>query len=164
MTVKHLQPPAIILACLILAAAVTCSPLMDLHAVKVVGAAMLPTLKDGDKIFVDKKFDKLERGDIVIFYFPDDPKMSYIKRIVALPNDVIEINEGNVVINGTPLAEPYVDPKLNLAQRSLEKTTLPADYYFVMGDNRDNSADSRFWGPLHRKFIYGKYVKKYSSG
>lgn len=151
----------IVFACLALICGGACSLLSDVQAVKVEGSAMLPTLKDGDRLLIDKKVDKLEHGDIVIFHFPDDPRMSYIKRIVALPNDVIEINEGNVIINGTPLHEPYVDPKLNLARRSLKKMTLPPESYFVIGDNRDNSSDSRIWGALHRKFIYGKYVKKY---
>ena len=124
---------------------------------------MLPALRDGDRIFIDRNFDKLERGDIVIFYFPMDQRKSYIKRIVGLPNETVEIREGKVFINGTFLNEPYVDPQLDQSHRSLEERKLSADQYYVIGDNRDNSADSRFWGPLDRKFIYGKYVRKYFS-
>ena len=125
---------------------------------------MLPTLRDGDRIFIDRNFDKLDRGDIVIFYYPEDPRRSYIKRIIGLPNEAVDIREGKVFVNGTPLDEPYIDPRLNLSHRSLEERKLTADQYYVIGDNRDNSSDSRIWGPLDRKFIYGKYVRKYFSG
>ena len=131
--------------------------------VKVEGTAMLPTLRDGDRIFIDRNFDKLERGDIVIFYYPEDPRRSYIKRIIGLPNEAVDIREGKVFVNGTPLDEPYIDPRLNLSHRSLEERKLTAEQYYVIGDNRDNSSDSRIWGPLDRKFIYGKYVRKYFS-
>lgn len=131
--------------------------------VKVEGTAMLPTLRDGDRIFIDRNFDKLQRGDIVIFYYPEDPRRSYIKRIIGLPNEAVDIREGKVFVNGTPLDEPYIDPRLNLSHRSLEERKLTAEQYYVIGDNRDNSSDSRIWGPLDRKFIYGKYVRKYFS-
>lgn len=131
--------------------------------VKVEGTAMLPALREGDRILIDRNFDKLERGDIITFYFPMDQRKSYLKRIIGLPNDTVEIREGQVFVNGILLNEPYVDPKLNLTHRSSEEIKLTPDQYYVMGDNRDNSSDSRIWGPLDRKFIYGKYVKKYYS-
>ena len=122
---------------------------------------MEPALKDGDRITIDRKFEKLERGDIVVFLHPHDRVKNYISRIIGLPNDTVEIRDGRIVINGTPLdGEPYVDPKNNQSARSLREIKLPEDAYFVMGDNRDNSSDSRLWGPVQRKFIYGKYVKK----
>ena len=122
---------------------------------------MAPALNDGDLIIIDRNPPKFERGDIVIFLYPDDPVKSYLKRIVALPNETIDIREGKVFINGHPLLEPYIDPELDQSQRSLPPVTLAADSYFVMGDNRDNSSDSRIWGPLQRKFIYGRYTRKY---
>ncbi len=122
---------------------------------------MLPALKDGDRIISERNPQKLARGDIVIYYFPLDPVKSYIKRIVALPHETIEIREGKVLINGTFIEEPYVEHKFNLSARSLAEIEIPADSYFVMGDNRDNSADSRIWGPVHKKFIYGKYIRTY---
>lgn len=122
---------------------------------------MAPALKDGDRILIQRNPDQLQRGDIVLFYFPLDQRKSYIKRIVALPNETVEIREGKVLINGRFLEEPYVDPKLNLSMRSLQEIKLSEDSYFVVGDNRDSSADSRIWGPLQRKFIYGKYMRKY---
>ena len=122
---------------------------------------MLPALKDGDRILIQRNPDHLQRGDIVIYYFPMDQRKSYLKRIVALPNETVEIRDGKILINGNLLEEPYVDPKLNLSMRSLPEIKLAEDSYFVVGDNRDASADSRIWGPLQRKFIYGKYLRKY---
>ena len=124
---------------------------------------MLPALSDGDRILIDRNFDKLERGDIVIFYFPMDERKSYVKRIVGLPNETVEVREGKVFVNGNPLDEPYVDSKFEQTHRSVVERKLTADQYYVIGDNRDNSSDSRIWGPLDRKFIYGKYVKTYYS-
>jgi signal peptidase I len=129
--------------------------------VKVEGTAMAPALNDGDLIIIDRKPAKLERGDIVIFLYPEDPVKSYIKRIVGLPNETIDIREGKVFINGQPLLEPYINPELDRSSRNLAPVTLAADSYFVIGDNRDNSSDSRIWGPLKRSFIYGKYTRKY---
>lgn len=143
---------------LLLAACAACSPLLP---VKVEGEAMMPALDDGDRIIIERNPGKLERGDIVLFLYPDDPVKSYIKRIVGLPNETVEIRDGKVFINGQPLAEPYIDARLDQSQRSLDAIKLDADSYFVIGDNRDNSSDSRFWGPLKRKFIYGKYLRKY---
>ena len=143
---------------LLLAACAAVSPVLP---VKVEGQAMRPALNHGDRIIIERNPEKLERGDIVIFLYPKDPVKSYIKRIVGLPNETVDIREGKVSINGQPLAEPYIDPELDQSQRDLAAIKLDADSYFVIGDNRDNSSDSRFWGPLKRKFIYGKYLRKY---
>lgn len=134
-----------------------------IQPVLVLGDTMAPTLNDGDRIIIDRHPEKLERGDIVIFLYPDDPVRSYLKRIVGLPNETVEIREGKVFINGQPLLEPYIDPKLDQTRGSSPEIRLDADSYYVVGDNRDNSSDSRIWGPLHRKFIYGKYWRKYSA-
>jgi signal peptidase I len=152
----------IFVSCLLLLTA-ACSTIAP-QPVKVEGTAMLPTLRDGDKIIIDRNFDKLERGDIVVFYYPMDQRKSYLKRIIGVPNDTVEIREGQVFINRAPINEPYIDPQLTLAHRSSEEIKLTPVQYYVMGDNRDNSSDSRIWGPLDKKFIYGKYVRKYSSG
>ena len=140
-----------------------CMQAIGVQPIKVVGDAMLPTLKDGDRVLFDKRFGELKRGDIVIFYFPQDHSVSYVKRIIGLPGDTVEIREGQVLINGDPIAEPYLDPMKNQAARSLEPVKLSADSYFVAGDNRDASADSRVWGPLQKNLIYGKYTGTYSS-
>lgn len=137
--------------------------------VKVEGTSMLPRLHDGERIFVNKLIyydeyrwaPKVERGDIVVFWFPDDPSKSYIKRVVGLPGDRVEVREGNVLINGSVLNETYLDPKANLSTRSLAPVDVKASYYFVMGDNRDNSSDSRAWGLVPKKYIYGKALLRY---
>ena len=137
--------------------------------VKVEGTSMLPRLHDGERIFVNKLIyydeyrwaPKVERGDIVVFWFPDDPSKSYIKRVVGLPGDTVELREGNVLINGGVLNENYLDPKSNLSTRSLAPVYVKPNYYFVMGDNRDNSSDSRSWGLVPKKYVYGKALFRY---
>ena len=137
--------------------------------VKVEGTSMLPRLHDGERIFVNKLIyydeyrwaPKVERGDIVVFWYPDDPSKSYIKRVVGLPGDTVEVREGNVLINGTLLEEKYLDPKENLSTRSQAPVYVKPNYYFVMGDNRDNSSDSRSWGLVPKKYIYGKALLRY---
>ncbi len=147
---------------LILLAGAACSAVTQapIQPVKVKGKAMEPALKQGDTILVSKSLDKLERGDIVLFYYPADQSQSFIKRIIGIPKDEVEIQEGNVVLNGKKLDEPYVDAKNNQALFSRKPIMVPDDSYFVMGDNRDNSNDSRFWGSLKREFIYAKFVRK----
>lgn len=150
----------IILACSMLIFA-ACSSIASVAPIKVVGVAMAPALNDGDRIVIEKNPQKLERGDIVVFYVPWEQDFSYIKRIIGLPYETVEVREGKFFVNGKPLDEPYIDPKLDETKRSSPPVTLAEDRYYVAGDNRDNSSDSRFWGPLDRKLIYGKYLKKY---
>ena len=97
----------------------------------------------------------------MVFWFPDDPSKSYIKRVVGLPGDTVELRDGAVFINGTSLNETYLDPKENLSTRSLAPVYVKPNYYFVMGDNRDNSSDSRAWGLVPKKYIYGKALLRY---
>ena len=141
-----------------------CSALrrVPVQPVKVQGVAMEPALKDGDRLIIDRNVDPLNRGDIVVFYYPAEPTKSYIKRFVGLPGETIEIRDGKVLVNGMVLEEPYVTPSNNHMSARAE-TRVPADCYYVIGDNRDNSNDSRMWGPLQRKFIYGRYLRKYYS-
>lgn len=137
--------------------------------VKVEGTSMLPRLHDGERIFVNKLIyydeyrwaPKIERGDIVVFWFPDDPSKSYIKRVVGVPGDMVEVREGVVRINGSELNERYLDPKLNVSSRSQAPVLVRPNYYFVMGDNRDNSFDSRSWGLVPKKYVYGKALFRY---
>jgi signal peptidase I len=137
--------------------------------VKVEGTSMLPRLHDGERIFVNKLIyydeyrwaPKIERGDIVVFWFPDDPSKSYIKRVIGLPGDTVEVHEGLVRVNGRDLDERYLDPRLNLSHRSQTAVYVRPNYYFVMGDNRDNSSDSRIWGLVPKKYIYGKALLRY---
>ncbi|HEY0323288.1 MAG TPA: signal peptidase I [Pyrinomonadaceae bacterium] len=133
--------------------------------VKVEGTSMLTRLHDGDRIFVNKLIyygvPKLQRGDIVVFWYPNDPSKNYIKRIVGLPGETVEVREGRVLINNVELDEPYLDPHLNIAHMSLQPALIKDHYYFVMGDNRDNSSDSRYWGLVPEKYIYGKALFRY---
>jgi signal peptidase I len=126
--------------------------------VKVEGTSMLPRLEDQDRLFINKfvyHFEKIERGDVVVFYYPRDPSKSYIKRVIALPGDELQIDHGNVSVNGQPIEEPYV-PRRFFDGRSVDKMTIPKEEYFVMGDHRSISSDSRDFGPVERRLIYGK--------
>lgn len=137
--------------------------------VKVEGTSMLPRLHDGERIFVNKLvyYDdyrwapKIDRGDIVVFWFPNDPSKSYIKRVIGLPGDTVEMHDGLVKVNGRDLQETYLDPRLNASHRSEPAVYVRPNYYFVMGDNRDNSSDSRIWGLVPKKYIYGKALFRY---
>jgi signal peptidase I len=145
--------------------ACSCSALrrVSVQPVRVEGVAMEPALKNGDRILIDQSVDKLGRGDIITFYYPADPSRSYLKRVVGLPGETVEIRDGKVLINGNALDEPYVLPENNRVSNVRQEIRIPVDSYYVLGDNRDNSNDSRMWGPLQRKFIYGKFVRKYYS-
>jgi signal peptidase I len=133
--------------------------------VRVEGISMLPRLEDRDRLFINKfvyHFESIERGDVVVFLHPSplDPHESYIKRVIALPGDTLRIDHGHVYVNGNLLHEPYVTPEYR-DSRSLEETVIPADSYFMMGDHRSISSDSRDFGPVDRSLIYGKAVFVY---
>lgn len=126
------------------------------------GTAMLPSFKNGQLLKV-KRFDRFEepdlkRGDVVVFLFPDDPSASYVKRLIGVSGDTVEIREGKVVVNDQELVEPYIDPRLNLSHRSQPPIYVKPNYYYVLGDNRDNSSDSRIWGLVPERYIYAKIV------
>ena len=162
--------------------------------VKVEGTSMEPNLHNGERIFVNKLIyyglPKLQRGDIIVFWFPDNPSKSYIKRIIGLPGETIVLCSGRVFINGVQLNEPYIaadknrsfsnpnysapnpqTPTLGQAffkycdnasgTNSSPPPPVPSHYYFVMGDNRDASSDSRSWGVVPEKYIYGKALFRY---
>jgi signal peptidase I len=129
-----------------------------------VGKSMSPNINNGDKLFMVKQIGELRRGDIVVFLLPDDQTKSYIKRIVGLPGETIEIKDGKVYINGNRMEEPYVSPDYASHDTMPEPVAIPQDNYFVIGDNRNNSSDSRYWGPLPRKLIYGKFWYRYAEG
>ena len=133
--------------------------------VKVEGSSMLPRLHDGERIFVNKLiyygYPKLERGDIVVFWYPDNPADSYIKRVIGLPGETVEVRDGQVTIDGVPLDEPYLDPQRNRREIYLPPMVVKQHYYFVMGDNRDRSSDSRQWGLVPEKYVYGKAIFRF---
>jgi signal peptidase I len=131
--------------------------------VRVEGTSMLPRLEDRDRIFINKfvyHFAAIEHGDVVVFRYPRDPEKSYIKRVIALPGDSIRIEHGRVILNGKPLREPYV-PSEYRDNRSMAEIIVPPDSYFMMGDHRSISSDSRDFGPVDRDLIYGKAVFVY---
>ncbi|HEV8371134.1 MAG TPA: signal peptidase I [Pyrinomonadaceae bacterium] len=126
--------------------------------------SMLPTIKNGDRLKVRRLDAKaraqLSRGDIVVFRYPLDPSKSYIKRLIGLPGDQIEIKRGEVWVNGVKLTEPYLSSRLNVSQRPQQLLTVPAHAYFMMGDNRDNSSDSRMWGAVPEELLDAKVVSQ----
>ena len=128
--------------------------------VRVEGKAMSPTLDNGDKVFMLKRFDEIKRGDIIVHLFPEDTSKSYIKRVVGLPGETLEIRDGRVYINGQLLEEPYMQPDY-FSQDTLNPVKIAPDHYFVLGDNRRNSSDSRYWGTVARPLVYGKYWYRY---
>ena len=126
--------------------------------VRVEGTSMLPRLEDQDRLFINKfayQFEKVQRGEVVVFYYPHDHSKSYIKRVIALPGDRLSIDHGAVSVNGVLLKEPYV-PERYQDERSLPERIVPAGEYFVMGDHRSISSDSRDFGPVPRDLIYGR--------
>ncbi len=130
--------------------------------VKVEGTSMMPTLDDQERIFINKfvyrlHFGKIDRGDTVVFWFPGDPTKSYIKRVIAVPGDRVEVDHGAVIVNGQTLVENYV-PLEYRDQSSMAARTVPDNEYFVLGDHRSSSNDSRAWGMVPRRYIYGKAV------
>jgi signal peptidase I len=126
--------------------------------VRVEGTSMLPRLEDHDRLFINKfvyHFSAIQRGDVVVFHYPRDPEKSYIKRVIAVPGDRLRIDRGDVILNGRLLPEPYV-PDEYRDSRSLPEMVIPPDYYYMMGDHRSISSDSREFGPVERELVYGK--------
>ena len=126
--------------------------------VRVEGTSMMPRLENHDRLFINKfvyHFESIQRGDVVVFHYPLDPAKRYIKRVIALPGDRIRIIDGQVWLNGKPLKEPYVPAKYR-DDLSMATLVVPKDYYFVMGDHRSISSDSRVFGPVKGSLIYGK--------
>ncbi len=131
--------------------------------VKVEGTSMMPTLADQERVFINKfvyKLEPIERGDVVVFRYPRDTAKSYIKRVVAVAGDRVKIEDGVVLVNGHRLREPYV-PDAYEDVRSYPETVVPPHCYFVLGDHRNLSNDSRDFGPVDESFIYGKAVFGY---
>ncbi len=125
------------------------------------GSSMVPTFQDGQYLIVDEISYRLgtpERGDVVIFRYPKDPSKFFIKRIIGLPNETVDVDGNEITItsdvhpDGMKLSQPY----LRTVSNTHDHMVLGSDEYFVMGDNRPGSSDSRVWGAVDRKFIIGK--------
>ena len=131
--------------------------------VKVEGTSMMPSLTDQERIFINKftyRFSTIERGDMVVFWFPLDRTKSYIKRVIGLPGDKVEITDGVVFVNGQRLGEKYV-PDEYRDHNTYREMEVPPNQYYVLGDHRSSSNDSRAWGTVERSYIYGKAVFVY---
>jgi signal peptidase I len=119
--------------------------------------SMQPTLDTNDRIIVNKivyKYRSPRRGDVMVFKFPLDTTRDFVKRVVASGGDSVEIRHSKVYVNDTAIAESYLPP--NKQMNDFGPVKIPPGYYFMMGDNRNNSEDSRMWGPLDKKLIIGK--------
>ena len=136
------------------------------QAFKIPTGSMEPNLLIGDHLIVNKmRFVPVKRGDVVVFKFPKDPERDFVKRVIGLPGDKVELHHKKVFINGQPIDEPYAhfmeppsadgSPKIDDVREEYGPVNVPADQYFMMGDNRDNSEDSRYWGFLPKSYIKG---------
>ena len=133
--------------------------------VKVEGTSMMPSLVDQERIFVNKfiyrfGIGEIQRGDLIVFWFPEDMSKSYIKRIIGVPGDTVSIDHGTVILNGRVLGESYV-PREYRDYLSMPPRKVDPGSFFVLGDHRNSSNDSRSWGLVPRSCIYGKAVFVY---
>jgi signal peptidase I len=131
--------------------------------VRVEGNSMTPSLDDQERILINKfvyRIEPIQRGDIIVFRYPRDPAKSFIKRVIGLAGDHILIDDGHVYVNGKLVAEDYV-PRAYQDDRSYPEVVVPPDSYFVLGDHRSLSNDSRDFGPVASSYIYGKAVFGY---
>jgi signal peptidase I len=134
-----------------------------IQPVKVEGTSMQPRLVDQERIFVNRfiyRFENIQRGDVVVFWYPRDTNKSFIKRVVGVPGDVVEIRMGLLYINGVKVEEPYLKSEFRDVE-SFSRSVVPPDHYFVLGDHRNSSNDSRMWGFVARDLIYGKAIFRY---
>ena len=133
--------------------------------VKVEGTSMTPSLVNEERIFINKfvyrfGISDIVRGDTIVFWAPEDSSRSYIKRVIGVPGDVVEIVDGTVILNGRRLEEPYLIDA-NRDRMSMTRRLVETGRYFVLGDHRNSSNDSRSWGTVPREAIYGKAVFVY---
>jgi len=131
--------------------------------VKVEGTSMAPLLSDQERIFINKfvyRFEPIQRGDVVVFWYPLDRSKSFIKRVIGLPGETVEIRRGTVYVDDKIVPEPYV-PAQYEDLSDFGPVRVPKDSYFVMGDHRVSSNDSRVFGPVADRYIYGRAVFAY---
>jgi signal peptidase I len=134
------------------------------QAFKIPTGSMRPTLIEGDRILVNKfvyRFTQPKRGDVIVFISPEDKKKDFIKRLIGLPNENIEISNGTILVNSAPIEEGAVLKKQRYYNRGDfgmegQNITIPNDAYYVLGDNSISSRDSRYWGFMPKKFLLGK--------
>jgi signal peptidase I len=146
-------------------------PFRTIRAYKIASGAMKPTLEGGDRILVDFLYDRerVKRGDILVFRFPQDESRDFIERVIGLPGERVEVRGRTVYINGSPLEEPYAryddfGPQGQFEGRErFGPVRVPEGHLFMMGDNRDNSLDSRAWGFLNMDKVRGEAIVIYWS-
>jgi signal peptidase I len=151
-----------------------------IQAFHIPSSSMVPTFLEGDRVLVSKfsygvrnpftnniliETGRPRRGDVVIFKFPEDPKTDFVKRVMGLPGETIQVVDGKVLVNGAPVDDPHghYDNPYQLATRNYGPVTVPSDSYFMMGDNRDFSNDSRGWGFVNASLLRGKAWRLYWS-
>ncbi len=128
---------------------------------RIMGTSMLPTLRDGEFVFVYRLAywrHPPQRGDIIVFRHPLNPKRTLVKRVIGLPGETVGIHDGQVYIDGQPLPEPYILASPHYTEPPVR---VGSDEVYVLGDNRNNSSDSHDWGLLKQKLIVGKAVWRY---
>ena len=128
------------------------------QSMKFEGGSMLPSIKDGETIYLNDDTSQLKRGDVVAFHYPKGTSNTMVKRIIGLPGETVEISEGKVYINGSLLSEPYVDPRNNVGTLNQPAVILSGNSYYVLGDNRDNTGTARASDVISRNMIYGIVV------
>lgn len=124
---------------------------------RIEGSSMEPNFHDGEYLLVNKlayRLGEYERGDVIVFKYPNDPSKDYIKRVVGLPGDTVEIRDGTLYVNGTPIQEPY--PIMSMNGMPYAPTVVEPGYLYVLGDNRPASSDTRDWGLLNQDLVIGK--------
>lgn len=132
--------------------------------VRVDGSSMIPTLQNGEFVLVNRlayRLGETERGDIIVFRSINEPDLDLIKRIIGLPGEIIEVRGGQVLINDKLLKQPMVDGAVSRSPEDMKALLIPRGMYFVMGDNRGVSFDSRLFGPVPEKYVFGKAFFRY---
>jgi len=133
------------------------------QAFRVQGTSMQPLLGDDERIIVNKlvyRLHAIERGDVVVFWYPRDPSVSFIKRVVGLPGETVELRSGKLYVDGRRIEEDYIDPAFQEFDSS-PPVEIPPGHYYVLGDHRSSSNDSRNWGEVPERYIYGKAVFRF---
>ena len=126
---------------------------------RVEGQSMVPTLEDQDRLIVNKFAYRIHDprvGDVVMLLWPEDPEKSFVKRIIAEPGDTVRSVDGRVYRNDVPIPDDFIPEQFRMLNDTWGPQVLPPGYYFVMGDHRNNSSDSRTWGTVPKKYILGK--------
>ena len=159
-TVDQLREEVVAWAKTLLSAAVYATLIVTFVAqvARVEGQSMAPTLADQDRLIVNKlayRFGDPRRSDIVMLYYPINPEKSFVKRVIAEENDIVRIVDGRVYVNDVPLRDDYVPPEFR-DHDDFGPEVVPEGYYFVLGDHRNNSSDSRHWGMVPKKYIIGR--------